>query len=163
MERAPSNKAVPRKLLLWAAVIAAGWVAVRAVNMMSRSPETLGVREGRLQPCPDKPNCVCSFDRTPPQAIDPLRYQGPPADAWRCLQDIVAEMPRVKEVARQPGYLRYEFRTPCLGFVDDVEFLHDAGEAVVHVRSASRLGYSDLGLNRRRVEAIRQRLENEVR
>jgi hypothetical protein len=56
----------------------------------------------------------------------------------------------------RPAYARYEFATPLLRDVDDVEFLLDAGERVIHVRSASRVGHADLGANRNRIERIRE-------
>jgi uncharacterized protein (DUF1499 family) len=69
-------------------------------------------------------------------------------------------MPRMRIVEEQPGYLRVESSSRLIGFVDDVEFLVDAEHHVVHVRSASRMGYSDLGVNRQRVEDIRRQLAN---
>jgi uncharacterized protein (DUF1499 family) len=125
-----------------------------------RPPTNLGVQDGRLAPCPDSPNCVSSqadaADRT--HAIAPLAFKGDPAVAWRALRDEVAGAERAKVVAEQDRYLRAEFTTKLMGFVDDVEFLLDPGAHVIHVRSASRLGYRDFGVNRERVEAIRARL-----
>jgi uncharacterized protein (DUF1499 family) len=125
-----------------------------------RPPANLGAKGGRLAPCPSSPNCVSSqadpADRT--HAIAPFAFTGEPAGAWRALRDEVARAARARVVAEQDGYLRAEFATKLMGFVDDVEFLLDPGARVIHVRSASRLGYRDFGVNRDRVEAIRTRL-----
>jgi uncharacterized protein (DUF1499 family) len=123
-------------------------------------PADLGAKDGRLKPCPRSPNCVSSqaerADET--HAIAPLAFKGDPAGAWRALRDLVAGWERAKVVAEHDGYLRAEFATRVMGFVDDVEFLLDPGARVIHVRSASRLGRRDFGVNRERVEAVRSRL-----
>lgn len=121
-------------------------------------PLDLGPRDGRLKPCPQSPNCVCSQCVDAPQRIEPLRYSGEGAQAFARLRDLVAGWPGAAVVSEADGYLHAEFATRWLRFVDDVEFLLDPSAGVIHVRSASRLGYSDLGTNRRRVEAIRARL-----
>lgn len=124
-----------------------------------KPPTNLGAKDGRLAPCPSSPNCVSSqadpADRT--HAIAPLALEGDPARAWHALRDLVAGWERARIVAEQEGYLRAEFTTKLMGFVDDVEFLLDPGARVIHVRSASRLGHRDFGVNRERVEAIRGR------
>jgi len=123
-------------------------------------PADLGAKDGRLKPCPRSPNCVSSqadrADET--HAIAPLAFKGDPAGAWRALRDLVAGWERAKVVVDEDAYLRAEFATRVMGFVDDVEFLLDPGARVIHVRSASRLGRRDFGVNRERVEAIRSRL-----
>jgi uncharacterized protein (DUF1499 family) len=125
-------------------------------SCMSRTPQ-LGVTQGqRLVPCPDSPNCVCSHDAAASHAIAPLSFSGDPAEAWERLRTVMAGLPRQRLVESRPGYLRYEFRSRLFRFVDDVELLLDAPARVIHVRSASRVGHSDLGVNRRRVEAIRE-------
>lgn len=142
-------------LLLAAAValLAAGqlgWLA-------GERPANLGAREGRLAPVPRTPNAVSSQAHDEAHRVEPLRYAGDGAAAFARLRDLVADWPGATIVAETPGYLHAEFQTRWLGFVDDLELLLDPAAAVVHVRSASRLGYSDLGTNRRRVEAIRRR------
>ena len=88
-----------------------------------------------------------------------LRYQGSQQQAMERLKKIVADMPRAKIVAAGNEYLCAEFTSRLFRFVDDVEFLIDPAERVIHFRSASRVGYSDLGANRRRMEEIRGRWE----
>ena len=125
-------------------------------SLSGAQPRSLGVRDGRLQPCPDSPNCVSSQaqDRA---HIEPLAFADTPQAARERLESILAGMPRVIIVESTPQYLRAEAASRVFGFVDDLEFHIDAVSRLVHVRSAARLGYSDFGVNRRRIEALRAR------
>jgi uncharacterized protein (DUF1499 family) len=121
-----------------------------------RRPDNLGVRDGRLAPCRPTPNCVSSQADA---SRDPEHYVAPlPNVSWSKLRQVVTALPRVEIVEERPGYLRAEFTSRLLGFVDDVEFHLDDRERVVHVRSASRLGRRDFGVNRARIEDIRGKL-----
>lgn len=131
----------------------AGWFAGKA-------PDDIGVRDGRLQPCPDSPNCVGSQSAGAAR-IAPIALREPASFAWQRLSKIVAGLPRMRIVERTDRYLRLEASSRIFGFVDDVEFLLDPDANVIHVRSASRLGYSDLGVNRDRVEHIRRLLDSD--
>lgn len=125
-----------------------------------KPPSNLGVKDGRLAPCPRSPNCVTS-QGDPADAthhIAPISFKGDPGAAWRALRATVAAAERVRIVEEREGYLRAEFATRIIGFVDDVEFLLDAPSRVIHVRSASRLGYRDFGVNRGRIESLRAQL-----
>lgn len=108
-----------------------------------------------LAPCPDKPNCVSSQARDKAHAVAPLNLTTTPADAIQRLRQIIDAMPRTRVVATTDDYLHVEFTSALLRFVDDVEFRVDVDAGVIHVRSASRVGHYDFGVNRRRVEAIR--------
>jgi len=111
-----------------------------------------------LEPCPASPNCVCSaYPDDTAHAIEPFRYETDADTAWAAVRRAVDGLPRTRVVTSEPGYLRAESRTLLLRFVDDLEFRLDATAGVIHVRSASRTGYSDLGVNRRRVETLRVR------
>ena len=123
-----------------------------------KRPTNLGVRDGKLAPCRSSPNSVCSQAADPGHAIAPLRFSGESEAALRKLKTVVEGMPRTRIIESKPGYLYAEFSTALMGFVDDVEFYCD-GKAI-QVRSASRLGYSDLGVNRKRIEAIRAAFRN---
>ena len=116
--------------------------------------------DGRLSPCPASPNCVCSQDHDAVHQIEPLRFVGAPRDAWQRLATVLTQLPRTRIVTNDSTYLHVEFTTPLLRFVDDVEFLLDETAAVIHVRSASRVGHSDLGANRTRIEIIRGLIES---
>jgi len=113
------------------------------------------VVDGKLAPCPNSPNCVCSQDGRPAHSIAPLTYTGPWPAARQKLLAVIRSMPRSRVVVEQEDYIHAEFTSAVFGFVDDVEFRVDAPAHVIHVRSAARAGYSDLGVNRRRVENIR--------
>lgn len=115
-------------------------------------PQNIGVQNDRLTPCPDSPNCVSSFETDETHSIQPL-------DATIAeIQQVLLGMEDANIVNSESEYLYAEFTTPLMGFVDDVEFLQDRTSGVTHVRSASRLGYSDMGANRNRVERIRAAL-----
>jgi uncharacterized protein (DUF1499 family) len=127
-------------------------------------PANLGVQNGRLSPCPNSPNCVVSQGQTDAQhAIAPLVYIGDTAKAMADLREIVASQPGSEIVEQTETYLYAEFTSSLMGFVDDVEFyLNPEEPGIIHVRSASRLGESDLGVNRQRIEAIRMAFSSQV-
>ncbi len=108
----------------------------------------------RLAPCPNSPNCVSSQAGGGYHAIPPITYSGSREDVLETLKALIQKMKRSRIITVSPDYLRAEFRS-FLGFVDDVEFSIDQEHHLIHMRSASRLGYWDLGVNRRRLEAIR--------
>jgi len=114
-----------------------------------------GLTENGLPPCPDRPNCVTSLDGGPRHKVDPLSYTGDRAAARARMRQIVAAQSGATIVAESDDYLRVEFRTRVLRFVDDVTFWFPPDQPLIHVRSAARVGYSDLGVNRRRVERLR--------
>jgi len=153
-----------RRLLLVPLVLI---LCLYAVSLFSWTRSTAGLVNGRLRPCPESPNCVCSQTSEPNVAdsihdIDPIRFEGDPAQAWSRLEAVLSGLPRVATTERTGNYLRTEFTTPILRFVDDVEFLLDPANGVIHVRSCSRVGYGDLGTNRRRVEMIRDQFHSAV-
>ena len=123
-------------------------------NFSGKRPTNLGVKNGKLAPCPGTPNCVNSQSSDAQSKIDPL-----PAKPISELKKVIEKMERTTIIEETDNYLYAEFQTPLMGFVDDVEFYLDPNENVIHVRSASRLGKSDLGVNRKRVEEIRAKLQ----
>ncbi len=142
---------------LIAGLAVAGWALTMAIlSALARQPAGLGVRDGRLAECPGSPNCVSSQSALPRHAVEPLRFEGEPAEAWARLRQVVAAWPRTRLVSESDSYLHAECRTFVFRFTDDVEFLLDREARLIHVRSASRVGRSDLGVNRRRVEAFRR-------
>ncbi len=142
--------------LLAIAVLAAGWSGLFA----GTRPADLGVRDGRLAPCPPTPNCVASQvdSGDAEHYVAAIRFRTDAQGAWAALVDAVRGSGRAVIVAERPGYLHAEFSSRVLGFVDDVEFQLDTGARNIHVRSASRLGRGDFGVNRARIQAIRARL-----
>jgi len=123
-----------------------------------KRPRNLGVTDGKLAPCPNKPNCVSSQADDRQHAVQPLPLKGNAEASMQRIKKVLADMPRTEVTAEKPHYIHAECTSRVLGFVDDVEFFCD-GDAI-QVRSASRLGYSDLGVNSKRVEAIRRAYES---
>lgn len=113
----------------------------------------------RLPPCPDNPNCVSSLAADSTHQVDPIPFTGSPTEAWKKLGKVLATESRTRIVDRQEMYLHAEASSLIFRFVDDVEFLLDSEAGVIHVRSAARSGYSDIGVNRRRVERIRTKFQ----
>jgi uncharacterized protein (DUF1499 family) len=120
-------------------------------------PVNLGVTNGLLAPCPSTPNCVSSQSKDPEHAVAALTYTSSPAEAMAKLKKIVQTMPRTLIVAETPAYLHAEFTSAIMRFIDDVEFSLDESTRSINMRSAARLGKSDLGVNRKRVEEIRSK------
>ncbi len=120
-------------------------------------PDNLGVKNGRFAPCKPTPNCVSSqaepSDRE--HYIEPIAFRG----AMAKLRAVVESTARAKVIEQNGSYLYAEYTSALMGYVDDVELFYDESAGLVHVRSASRLGRSDFGVNRKRVEELRQRLK----
>lgn len=118
-------------------------------------PNNLGMATGQLLACPATPNCVNSKGLDAEHKITPLTYTSSAEDAFNTLKTVVQSFKQSAIAQETDNYLYAEFTIPVVGFVDDVEFLLDKDAQVIHVRSASRLGESDLGVNRKRIETIR--------
>lgn len=130
-------------------------------------PAERGLRDGKLKPPSRTPNSVSSQAALWPAgeydtvyaAIEPIRFSGDPMLAMNRLREVLDGWPGATIVEHRPEYLAVEFETRWLRFVDDAEFLLDPAERVIHVRSKSRLGRKDFGVNRSRVEALRRKLD----
>ena len=116
-------------------------------------PGNLGVKNGRFAPCKPTPNCVSSqadpADRE--HYIAPIAFSGTMPELRRAVES----MTRATVISEEGNYLYAEYKSALLGYVDDVELLLDESARLVHVRSASRLGRSDFGVNRKRIEELR--------
>ena len=152
-------------LLIVVLIVAAVLVAVRAGILSGNAPTGLGVHDGRLAAPSATPNSVHSqaaqFAGHPQQAtaaIAPLAFAGDGPATMARLQALVAATPGARIVEQRANYLRVEFQTRWLRFVDDAEFWLDPGAGVIQLRSASRLGKGDFGVNRQRIEALRRAL-----
>jgi uncharacterized protein (DUF1499 family) len=139
-----------------AAALAAPVIMFKWMSLTGRPPErpeTVAALPG----CPASPNCVSSQNADAEHTIAPLKLAGDPAGEWSALREVIQALGG--ELKRGDArYLHFEFRSRIFGFVDDVECLLNETAGQVEIRSASRVGYSDLGVNRRRVEAIRAAL-----
>jgi uncharacterized protein (DUF1499 family) len=159
-----------RRVLLGFALVLSGAIAGVALHtalakggtvFAGQRPTNLGVTEGRLAPPKRSPNCVSS-QADPSDAehyIAPFRFTGAPVEAIAALRRIVDGGARTFVVRHEGDYLYAEYKSRLMGYVDDVEFYASAKEGVIHVRSASRLGRRDYGVNRERIEAIRAQFE----
>ena len=125
-------------------------------------PTNLGIHAGKLATCPATPNCVNSQIPTSDteHAIAPIQFGGKASATMENLKFVLKNMPRTKIVTEgSNNYIYAEVTSKLMGFVDDVEFYLDDSSKTIQVRSASRLGESDWGANRQRVEEIRQQLQ----
>lgn len=122
-----------------------------------RRPSNLGVTDGKLTPCPNSPNCVSTQAPTDDSEhyIDAISFTGSAEAATDRARLALAELPRTIFVTQEGNYLRFESRTESGIFADDVEIYVDGEQNLVQFRSASRIGYSDVGANRKRMEAFR--------
>ena len=118
-------------------------------------PTNLGVTDGKLAVCPSTPNCVVSQDADEEHAIAPIAYTGDTAAAKANIIDILGVVPRTKIIEQTDSYILAESESRLMGFVDDTEFYFPQDESSIQVRAAARMGESDLGVNRRRIEQIR--------
>ena len=107
-----------------------------------------------LAPCPKSPNCVSTKGVNPDQTMPPLPYRGTSSESLDRLMKILKNLKRCKILSASHPYIHAEFRSAIFGFVDDVEFLFDDKAKRIHFRSASRTGYYDFGVNRKRMNKI---------
>ena len=125
------------------------------VGCTGTRPSSLGVHDGLLNPCPKKPNCVSSQEEDEKHYSESFSYDTEKSMAFNYLKEIVSAQKRTEIVSETSNYLHVEFKTAFFRFVDDVEFYFPDNTSIVHFRSASRLGYSDFGVNKKRIENIR--------
>lgn len=118
-------------------------------------PASLGLHGSTLSPCPASPNCVSSDASDPSHHVQPFELAIPAPEAWQIARSAVASLPRTVVVTQTSEYLHAECSSALFGFVDDLELQLRGPERRIAVRSASRLGYGDLGVNRARVEELR--------
>ena len=124
------------------------------------APENLGLTHQQLAPCPPTPNCVVSQNADASHQIAPLLYAGDRDQARERLLKVLSVVPRTSILVSNKDYIRAESRSRIFGFVDDLEFYLPLNQSQIEVRSSSRLGESDLGVNRRRLEQIRLAMQD---
>ena len=163
-----------KRALLVAALLIAATVAALALHVATatgdtvfswKRPDDLGVQEGRLAPPKPTPNCVSSQAEPADEEhyIAPLPFKGDAPAAMAAARKAVESMRGASVIRQEGGYLYAEFRSKIMRYVDDVEFLFDQKAGLIHMRSASRLGRRDFGVNRARVESLRARIEGRNR
>ena len=126
-------------------------------------PDNLGLKNNLLLSCPKSPNCVLSQASDPNHQIHPIHYTSSVEIAKEKLIKVIKSFDGTRIITQDEVYWHGEFTTRWLRFIDDVEFYFPESEALIHLRSASRSGYWDLGVNRKRVEEIRSRFEELAR
>lgn len=146
-------------LLAVLAIVLLPILVLATYSLSSRRPTNLGVTEGRLAPCPSSPNCVCTQAADEQHRMQPLPLTGTPDDAMERIKAAVLAMPRTRIVEEQAHYLHAEFTSRLFRYVDDVEFYIDEDRGQIHFRSASRAGRSDFGVNRARMQQLRQAIQ----
>lgn len=122
------------------------------------SNTNIGVQNARLKPCPASPNCVSTDATDPEHQLAPFKIKSSPVAVWQQLQQQVSRLPKTEIITANEDYLHAECRSALFGFVDDLEFLLLPEQGNIAIRSAARLGYSDMGVNRKRVESLRATL-----
>lgn len=148
-------KPAPLRLAFRLAAVAALIVVFSLLKLMVPRSNNVGVKEGRLAPCPASPNCVSTQADDAEHRIAPLTFTGTTAMAMFRLKAILSRIPRLKLVKETDNSLHFEATSFFFRFVDDVEFQFDEAAGVIHFRSASRTGHYDFGVNRKRMEQIR--------
>jgi uncharacterized protein (DUF1499 family) len=135
-----------------------------ATMFSGQRPVRLGLEDGKLASCGRRLNCVSSqADAADAQRhVAPIVFRGTAAEAIAAARRAVESMPRAVVVRQDGNYLHAEFTSRWMGFVDDVEIAFDERAGLLHVRSASRVGRRDFGVNRKRVESLRARIEGRM-
>jgi len=110
--------------------------------------------------CPDTPNCVSSLAKNPKHRIEPFKLKKDPKTSWNIVQKIIGSLPRTKIVSADNSDIHAESRSMIFRFVDDLMLHLTPSDGIIHIRSASRTGYSDFGVNRRRVESLGKKLRH---
>jgi len=143
--------------LFFVILTAVAIVALFIMGMVSQSGQAAGMLDGRLTPCPDKPNCVCSEYREDVEHfIEPFQISGLAMNETSAsLRGIILEMGG-EITTERTEYIAATFRSPLFGFVDDLEIRIDPEASLLQLRSASRVGHDDLGANQKRVEQFRK-------
>jgi uncharacterized protein (DUF1499 family) len=139
-------------------IIAAIVIVMPLFSCAGTRPTNLGVKASRLASCPSSPNCVSSDDADTSHRIPAFQLALPAADAWRTVRSTIENQPRNRIIAETDDYLRAECSSTFFGFVDDLELHLRPSQNLIAVRSAARLGHSDFGVNRKRVENLRSLL-----
>lgn len=163
-----------KRALLALALLIAGAAAGLALHVVTatgdtvfswKRPDDLGLKDGKLARCKRTPNCVSSqADAADAEHyVAPIQFKGTALEAISAARKAVESMQRASVIRHESSYLYAEFRSKLMRYVDDVEFAFDEKAGELHVRSASRLGRRDFGVNRARIEALRARIEGGTR
>ena len=136
------------------AVLLFAFIVFKAISFTGSAPSRASFVD-ELPGCPVSPNCVCSQNSDEDHTITPIQFVGSAADSWRIIKESIEDEGGQLVSERGDRYARFEFRSLIFRYVDDVEILLNESAGRIEIRSASRSGYSDLGVNRKRVQSIR--------
>ena len=124
-------------------------------------PSNLGIHNNQLTACPTSPNCVSSDAFDDGHKVAAFHFNAATTDIWQKIKTSVQDLPRTKIITQTEDYLHAECSSAAFGFVDDLELHLRTTDGIIAVRSASRLGYSDFGVNRKRIETLRSSLKEQ--
>ena len=143
---------------LWAITLVSVFMILSTIVLgcAGKRPSSVGLTDNRLFPCPESPNCVSSMSEDEAHYIEPFTYPSEKQQAYKALLRVILDQVRATIIEQSDNYLHVEFKSKYLRFVDDVEFYFPNSEPIIHIRSASRVGRSDLGVNRKRMNHVRQ-------
>jgi uncharacterized protein (DUF1499 family) len=127
---------------------------LKEVIEIQKIKKPIGIKDGKFQPCPKSPNCVSTQSMDDKHKMEPLSYNVIIDEAKTKIKEIIGTFKRTKLITEENNYLHFEFRTATFKFVDDVEFYFDDSAKLIHFRSAAQKGWSDLGVNRKRMKKI---------
>ena len=150
-----------KRLGIALAILIALWLGAVVMNQFASPTMELGLKDGKLNQCPESPNCVCTYASDDVHAIAPIEYSGSEESAIAAAEAALSSLRGIKILESEGNYLRATATTLIMRYVDDVEVYVDDEAKQIHFRSASRVGYSDLGANRKRMENFRSAFENE--
>ena len=132
-------------------------IVLSVIGCAGSRPQSLGATQGRLSDCPSSPNCCSSQSRDKNHFIAPLPYRQTLPVARKMMIDLIQGMKSAKIITITDNYIHAEFASAFFHFLDDAEFFFDESTKTIHMRSAARTGYYDLGVNRKRLEAIKSK------
>ena len=127
------------------------------ISCSGKKPSSIGIKDNRLTRCPKSPNCVVSFNDDKEHYIEPIIYDEDRNTIKEKLLQIISNSQRTKIIKNEDNYIYVEYTSKVIKFVDDVEFLF-TDDNIIHVRSASRVGHTDFGVNKARIENIKSLL-----
>ena len=148
--------------MYWLLVLFLLPITFAIISLISRGQTPPGIVDGQLAKCPTSPNCVCSERDSEKGYIEPITYTGDSDQAWSAFRQAIESTGGTVE-KDEDGYLWASYRSLIFRFIDDVECRLDTDTNTIHIRSAARSGYSDFGVNRKRVEQIRSEYQQRIK
>jgi len=135
-------------------------ILMSLLSCSGQRPTNLGITDNKFTACPSSPNCISSDAHDQNHYVLPFKFNVPAIDAWLAAKQAILELPRTQIITQTSTYLHAECSSAVFGFIDDMELHLRSSDGIIAIRSASRLGYSDLGVNRLRMESLRTLLIN---